>query len=246
MKEFIERAILENDINKEDINKFKRIYDFEKLKMNLWNEINKERNKLEQKQLFYKLRYYYLNINQSIYKLEIPFVKMCKQKDNLSNILTMYKFKSYKYYKEMYYYYYFILIEQIYCEIEKLMILINEAFQLNIKKGSNDFDSKILKELRKQQKSKSDEKISKLITFLQDYDTSKIKKCKENYRNPYNHDYTNEIPRLEQENEKMSIYLSLDLDKTFNDLLELLNEFKQFINIVDNAVIRYIDFYMEV
>ena len=60
---------------------------------------------------------------------------------------------------------------------------------------------------------------------------------KEDYRNKNTHDFTSEIPKYRIIDNQIMFDESLKIDKTYDDLLLLLDEFKKYIKLVDDVVL---------
>ena len=76
---------------------------------------------------------------------------------------------------------------------------------------------------------------------MSNYKTSVFNKTKEDYRNKNAHDFTSEIPKYRIIDDQITFDESLKIDKTYSDLLLLLDELKKYIKLVDNVVIYSIN-----
>ena len=79
--------------------------------------------------------------------------------------------------------------------------------------------------------------INNYLKYMSNYKTSVFNKAKEDYRNKNTHDFTSEIPKYRIIDDQITFDESLKIDKTYSDLLSLLDELKKYIKLVDDVVI---------
>ena len=71
----VEYELLQKVINSNDVKESKKILDINDYKLTYWDELHKCEGKIDQEQ-FENMRYYYLHINRSLQRLDIPYINM--------------------------------------------------------------------------------------------------------------------------------------------------------------------------
>ncbi len=235
----VELDLLKKRIKEEVLNNSRCVVKFDTYMLNYWDKLHKNKNKFKKQNKFENLRYYYLHINREITKLEIPYVNMVYYKNLNENVLPknkLYRLIDAVSYEELYFYYFFETIEHIYNIINKLLVLINEAFELNQNnKDNNQFEKELLNSLKKSKLYEKNE-IRKLVSYLANYKNSIFERCKTNYRNLYVHDFTNDIPKYKIENGELIFGESLKISGTYKNISDLLCELKNLINLINSSI----------
>ena len=133
------------------------------------------------------------------------------------------------------------MIDSVFNIINKLLVLVNDSFKLNLNTKSNsNFEINIVKAIKSTTKLYSILEIKAFVNYLSNYSGSIYETCKENYRNQHVHDFTNEIPKYKIIDNSIVFEDSLKKDKSFEDCINLLKEFKTFISMIDKAIYSYL------
>ena len=86
-------------------------------------------------------------------------------------------------------------------------------------------------------KNDSTVEINNYLQYMSNYEGSTFDKMKRKYRNQNTHNFTSEVPKYRIVGDQITFDDNLKIDKTFEDLLSLLNELNKYIKLVDQVVI---------
>lgn len=230
---------LNKNINNEDIENVKKIIDVETMKLTYFQELHKNETKFKNKELFENERFYLLSLNRSISDLQISFLNVYYYRNMNKSINPkhkLYRLKDTTCYEELYFYYFFITIDNIFKIIDKTAILLNDSLCLELNKQDNNLNLSVINKMKKLS-NKQTEEISNYLNYMCNYKNSKMYSMKEKYRNKNTHDFTNEIPKYRIIDNQILFDESLKIDETYDDLLMLFNELKEYIKLVDRIVL---------
>lgn len=240
MSKIVEYDLLNKNIDKEDINFAKLLIDLDKYKLTYWKNLYERKDKIP-KEKFGNMRYYYLNINRMINRLEIPYINMVFYKRKIDEIPEEYRlvrFCEKSCYDDLYFLYFFEVIEMIFIIINKILVLTNDCLELGQDNKSNsNFEANILNAIKEKKDICDSLELKELMNYLSSYKGSIIEICKNDYRNLYVHDYTKEIPKYKEDDSGNVTYeYKLTVENSFDDVIKLLQELKIFLALIDKVI----------
>lgn len=226
-------------ITDEDIVEVKKIIAADKMKFTYFQLMHEKQNDFKDRERFENMRFYYLNLNKIINYLQVSFLNVYyyqKIYNSISSREKLYRLSDVVFYEELYFYYFFIMVDNIFKIIDKTGILLNDCLNLEIKREDNKFNILLVKEMEKL-KNDSTVEINNYLQYMSNYDGSTFDKMKRKYRNQNTHNFTSEVPKYRIVGDQITFDDNLKIDKTFEDLLSLLNELNKYIKLVDQVVI---------
>ena len=230
---------IDKKITKENIEEVKKIIDLDNIKFTYFQLLHKKQKYFKDTEQFVNERFYCLSLNRSINDLQISFINTYYYRNmnkSISPKIKLYRLKDAVSYEELYFYYFFITIDGIFKIIDKTGILLNNCLALGLNKEDNNLNSSVINEMKKM-KNDSTLEINNYLKYISDYKNSVFNRMKEDYRNKNTHDFTREIPKYRIIDNQITFDESLKIDKTYDDLLLLLDEFKKYIKLVDDVVL---------
>lgn len=230
---------IDKKITKEDIEEVKKIIDTNNMRFTYFQLLHKKQNDFKDTEQFVNERFYCLSLDRSINDLQISFLNVYYYKNmnkSISPKIKLYRLKDAVSYEELYFYYFFITIDSIFKIIDKTGILLNDCLGLGLSKEDNNLNLSIINEMNKI-KSDLTLEINNYLKYISNYKNSIFNRMKEEYRNKNTHDFTSEIPKYRIIDNQIMFDESLKIDKTYDDLLLLLNELKKYIKLVDDVVL---------
>ncbi len=230
---------IDKKITKENIEKVKKIIDLDNIKFTYFQLLHKKQKDFKYTEQFVNERFYCLSLNRSINDLQISFINAYYYRNMnkaISPKIKLYRLKDAVSYEELYFYYFFITIDGIFKIIDKTGILLNDCLALGLNKEDNNLNLSVINEMKKM-KNDSTLEINNYLKYISDYKNSVFNRMKEDYRNKNTHDFTSEIPKYRIIDNQIMFDESLKIDKTYDDLLLLLDEFKKYIKLVDDVVL---------
>lgn len=230
---------IDKKITKENIEKVKKIIDLDNIKFTYFQLLHKKQKYFKDTEQFVNERFYCLSLNRSINDLQISFINAYYYRNMnkaISPKIKLYRLKDAVSYEELYFYYFFITIDGIFKIIDKTGILLNDCLALGLNKEDNNLNLSVINEMKKM-KNDSTLEINNYLKYISDYKNSVFNRMKEDYRNKNTHDFTSEIPKYRIIDNQIMFDESLKIDKTYDDLLLLLDEFKKYIKLVDDVVL---------
>lgn len=230
---------IDKKITKENIEEVKKIIDYDNIKFTYFQLLHKKQKDFKDTEQFANERFYCLSLNRSINDLQLSFINTYYYRNmnkSISSKNKLYRLKDAASYEELYFYYFFITIDGIFKIIDKTGILLNNCLALGLNKEDNKLNLSVINEMNKM-KNDSTLEIDNYLKYISDYKNSVFNRMKEDYRNKNTHDFTSEIPKYRIIDNQIMFDESLKIDKTYDDLLLLLDEFKKYIKLVDDVVL---------
>ena len=230
---------IDKRVTKEDIVEIKKIIDTDKMRFTYFQLLHEKQKNFKNSEQFINERFYCLSLNRSINDLQISFLNAYYYRNmnkSISPKVRLYRLKDAVSYEELYFYYFFITIDSIFKIIDKSGILLNDCLDLELNKEDNNLNLSVIKTMTAIKNDTTIE-INNYLKYMSNYKTSVFNKAKEDYRNKNTHDFTSEIPKYRIIDDQITFDESLKIDKTYSDLLSLLDELKKYIKLVDDVVI---------
>lgn len=200
---------------------------------------------------FEDLRYCSIHFSRLIPRLLIPFCNMCYYKEKIIDVNNQYyssRIKENEFNREMFFYYFYSLGSNIYSLIDKIYISIDLGFELELTEEERKRykESKICEKIKDMSNGfNTEQETINFLEFAEAYPGSIFERFKKEYRNKDVHYFTEEIPKYILKNGQYIIPNSpLSEEKAFDDILELLQKFKNFLELYDKMVKKYIDDYL--
>ena len=234
---------IDKKITKEDSVEIKKIIDSDKMRFTYFQLLHENQKKFKVSEQFINERFYCLSLNKSINDLQISFLNTYYYRNMNKSInpkVRLYRTKDAVSYEELYFYYFFITVDGIFKIIDKTGILLNDCLNLGLNKEDNNFNLLVIKAMTTIKNDTTIE-INNYLKYMSNYKNSVFNKTKEEYRNKNTHDFTSEIPKYRIIDNQIKFDESLKIDKTYSDLLSLLDELKKYIKLVDDVVIYSIN-----
>ena len=234
---------IDKKITKEDVVEIKKIIDSDKMRFTYYQLLHEKQEKFKVSEQFINERFYCLSLNKSINDLQISFLNTYYYRNMNKSInpkVRLYRMKDAVSYEELYFYYFFITVDGIFKIIDKTGILLNDCLNFGLNKEDNNFNISVIKAMNTIKNDTTIE-INNYLKYMSNYKNSVFNKTKEEYRNKNTHDFTNEIPKYRIIDNQIMFDESLKIDKTYSDLLSLLDELKKYIKLVDDVVIYSIN-----
>lgn len=230
---------IDKKITKKDIAEVRRIIAFDNMKFTYFHLLHEKQKDFKDMEQFVNERFYCLSLNKIINDLQISFLNAYYYRNmniSISPKVKLYRLKDAASYEELYFCYFFITIDIIFKIIDKIGILLNDCLNLGLNKNDNKFNLSVIKKMKKL-KTDSTVEINNYLKYISDYKDSIFKEMKEKYRNKNTHDFTSEIPKYRIIDNQIVFDDSLKIDKTYDDLLSLLNELQKYIKLVDEVIL---------
>ena len=230
---------IDKSITQDDIESIKKIVNAESMKLTYFQDLCKNESKFESKEQFENNRFYCLSLNRSINDLQISFLNVYYYRNmnkSTEGKYKLYRLKDAACYEELYFYYFFITIDNIFKIIDKTAILLNDCLNLGLNKQDNDLNKTVIKKMSTIQNDNTNE-INIYLQYMSNYKNLQIHIMKNKYRNKNTHDFTSEIPKYRIKDNQIFFDENLKIDDTYNDLLDLFNELKKYLKLVNDVVL---------
>lgn len=230
-------------ITKKDLAEIRKIVAFDNMKFTYFQLLHKKQKDFNDVEQFVNERFYCLCLNKIINDLQISFLNAYYYRNmniSISPKVRLYRLNDATSYEELYFYYFFITIDIIFKIIDKTGILLNDSLNLGLNKEDIKFNLLVIKKMG-ELRTDSTVEINNYLKYMSDYKNSIFSKMKEMYRNKNMHNFTSEIPKYRIIDNQIIFDDCLKIDKTYDDLLSLLNELQKYVKLVDEVVLYSIE-----
>lgn len=243
MNQLVKMDLMDKKITLDIVDEAYNIINFEKYKLNFHNELFNVK-KVIGEESYNDLNFRYIQMNKELNKLPITFVNMIyyrKKYFEHPEIILLYRFPECSYFQELYFFYFFFLVDNVINFEDKIAIFLNRIFNLGIEENNVDtnFKQRLIKQIKGNNTLYSNEDIKKLCDYLSNFKYSIYANCKKDYRDLHTHSFTTELPKLEIKDGKKFYNADTNITNSYENCLELLKEFRQLIDLINNAMNSY-------
>lgn len=244
MNQLVKMDLIDKNITQEDIDNAYKIINFNNYKLDFFADLYSLKSKYKLNE-YSDYMFFYKQMQKDLSHMPILFVNMIYYGNKFANIpdkYLEYRYSKSEYFEELYFFYFFKLIDDVINFEDKVYIFLNKFFNLNIigNRIDHKFKNELVNRIKNDKTLYSVEEIKLLSNHLSNYKKTMFYKCKINYRNLHTHSFTTEFPKLTIIDDEECYFSETHVYNSHDDCLELLKEFKQLVDLLNNAVNSYI------